>query len=52
MHFFEKKLADFHHFSGRFVIFNIEVNELDIRKINQKKLTSFCCFLHFLLYLI
>lgn len=34
MHFFEKKLADFHHFSGRFVIFNIEVNKLEIRKIS------------------
>ena len=45
--FFWKKLADFHHFSGRFVIFNIGVNKLDIRKINQKKLTSFRYFLHF-----
>ena len=33
MHFFEKKLAIFHHFSVRFVIFNIKVNELEIRKI-------------------
>ena len=34
MHFFEKKLAIFRDFSGRFVIFNIEVNKLEIRKIS------------------
>ena len=31
--FFEK-VAIFRHFSGRFVIFNIEVNKLEIRKIS------------------
>ena len=51
MHFFEKKLADFHHFSGRFVIFNIEVNELDIRKINQKKTYFILLFFAFFCYI-
>ena len=32
--FFLKKVAIFRHFSGRFVIFNIEVNKLEIRKIS------------------
>lgn len=40
----KKKLADFHHFPEKFVIFIIGVNKLDIRKINQKNLLHFVIF--------